>query len=116
MEPRRSVALVITVAALFAGACGEREQPRGPGSPESTPAPQSSLPSDAQTTLRGTVQAGVEAGCLVLDAEGQTYLLLGGDPRPRPGAEVVVTGSVDRGVMTICQQGLPFVVTEIRPA
>ena len=49
----------------------------------------------------------MEAGCLLLD----DYLLLGG-PRDvlAAGREVTVTGRVEPGTVTTCQQGTPFVV------
>ncbi|MFI6779774.1 hypothetical protein [Micromonospora sp. NPDC050276] len=72
-----------------------------PGGP-STP------PGVGATTLSGTVQGGVEPNCVLLDG----YLLIGG-PRDvlTPGARVEVTGRVEPGMMTTCQQGTPFVVT-----
>lgn len=64
------------------------------------------------TTLRGTVSAGVEAGCLLLSTGTEQYLLLGADPAIAvAGAVVEVTGKADPGAMTICQQGTPFTVT-----
>ena len=51
-------------------------------------------PPAGDTTLTGTVQAGVEPNCLLLDG----YLLIGG-PRDvlKPGARVTVTGRVPAG-------------------
>ncbi|MGH3516504.1 MAG: hypothetical protein ACRDQ7_03635 [Haloechinothrix sp.] len=117
MKASGAVVLVIAATAFVSGAaCGERVPPAGPGSPEpTTSAPNPSPPPGAETTLRGTVEAGVEAGCLVLSVNDKVYLLLGGEPRPRPGSRVEVTGQVDTDLMTTCQQGLPFVVTEVRP-
>jgi hypothetical protein len=53
------------------------------------------------------VQAGVEGNCFLLDG----YLLVGG-PREviTAGARVTVTGEVRTGLMTTCQQGIPFLV------
>lgn len=61
--------------------------------------------------LTGTVAAGVEPNCLLLDG----YLLLGG-PRDvlTPGARVTVSGRVKPDVMTTCQQGTPFMVESAR--
>jgi hypothetical protein len=63
--------------------------------------------------LTGTVTAGVEANCLLLDG----YLLVGG-PRDqlRVGTRVTVTGRVQADLMTTCQQGTPFVVETAQPA
>ncbi|MDR6321853.1 hypothetical protein J3R03_006049 [Actinoplanes couchii] len=63
-------------------------------------------------TLTGTVTAGVEHGCLLLGE----HLLVGGDRALiRAGAYVTVTGEVVPDLMTTCQQGIPFVVAEVRP-
>lgn len=76
-----------------------------PGGPTKRPA--------GPTTLTGTVVAGVEPGCLLLDQ----YLLVGGAPAVlRAGARVKVTGRVEAGMVTTCQQGTPFVVETAEPA
>ena len=63
-------------------------------------------------TLTGTVAAGVERGCLLLD----DFLLVGGDRTViRAGARITVTGRVVPDLVTTCQQGTPFVVTSARP-
>jgi hypothetical protein len=55
----------------------------------------------------------VEPGCLLLDG----YLLVGGDrDQLRPGARVAVTGRVDSGLLSTCQQGVPLVVASVGPA
>ncbi|WP_247676256.1 hypothetical protein, partial [Micromonospora sp. M51] len=76
---------------------GKTPKPGGPSTP----------PGVGATTVSGTVQGGVEPGCVLLGE----YLLLGG-PRDvlTPGARVEVTGRVEPGMMTTCQQGTPFVV------
>ncbi|MFD2764075.1 hypothetical protein [Micromonospora eburnea] len=65
------------------------------------------------TTLSGTVQAGVEPNCLLLDGN----LLVGG-PRDvlKAGARVTVTGHPQPDLMTTCQQGIPFVVESAKTA
>lgn len=69
--------------------------------------------SRGEMTLRGTVEPGVEAGCLLLEG----YLLLGGDQRVLvAGAEVVVEGKPDPGAITTCQQGIPFNVISAKRA
>ncbi|MGW0216228.1 hypothetical protein ACWDXH_17745 [Micromonospora chokoriensis] len=86
--------------------------PTPPASSKTPKAPKpggpSTPPGVGATTLSGTVQGGVEPGCVLLDG----YLLLGG-PRDvlTPGARVEVTGRVEPGMMTTCQQGTPFVVS-----
>ncbi|MEU8181878.1 hypothetical protein AB0B85_04730 [Micromonospora sp. NPDC049044] len=75
-----------------------RPKPGGPSTP----------PGVRATTLSGVVRAGVEPKCVLLDG----YLLLGG-PRDvlTPGTRVEVTGRAEPGMMTTCQQGTPFVVS-----
>jgi hypothetical protein len=70
-----------------------------------------------EVTLRGTVREGVEASCVLLADDNGTVLanLLGSDaPELTAGANVEVTGSFLQGVMTTCQQGLPFQVTAVK--
>ena len=70
-------------------------------------------PPAGEVTVTGTVGEGVEPGCLLLDS----YLLVGGDrDQLRPGARVAVTGRVDRGLLSTCQQGVPLVVASVEPA
>jgi hypothetical protein len=70
-------------------------------------------PPAGEVTVTGTVGEGVEPGCLLLDS----YLLVGGDrDKLRPGARVAVTGRVDRGLLSTCQQGVPLVVASVEPA
>lgn len=89
--------------------------PGGPVDPTPTVPPKGPTkpPPAGDTTLTGTIQAGVEPNCLLLDGN----LLIGG-PRDvlKPGARVTVTGRSQPGMMTTCQQGTPFVVEAARPA
>jgi hypothetical protein len=64
-------------------------------------------------TLTGTPEPAVEAGGLLLDG----YLLVGG-PRDLlgEGRRVRVTGRVQPDLLTIWQQGTPFVVESAEPA
>jgi hypothetical protein len=66
-------------------------------------------------TVTGTVTEGVEPGCLLLEAEdGGRFLLVGGERAElRPGRRLAVTGRVDRGLLSTCQQGEPLVVASI---
>jgi hypothetical protein len=75
-------------------------------------------PPSGTVTLVGTVAAGVEPNCLLLDAEnGGRYLLIGGErAKLRPGRRVAVTGRVDRDLLSTCQQGEPLVVASFEPA
>lgn len=77
----------------------------------------SASPNPNDVTLEGVVQSGVEAGCKLLLSQGAQYLLLGGDPAIlREGQRVIVRGQAQPGVVTTCQQGVPFIVAEVRPA
>lgn len=88
--------------------------PGGPSADPATPTwpPRGAAPPTGTTTLSGTVRAGVEMNCLLLDG----YLLVGG-PRDviRAGARVTVTGQVRGDLMTTCQQGTPFMVQSATP-
>jgi hypothetical protein len=123
MDCYRRPAILVVILLAMAG-CGE--PPREPvnsrtASPPPTPTtgvtpPGTSL-SPPVTVLRGRVQEGMEAGCLVLSTGQGQFLLLGGDEGVlRAGAEVVVEGSARPGQATTCQQGTPFAVTEARTA
>lgn len=117
---------VSAAACLLLAACGQADEPRTPilrtpVSPAPSvvqvptePAPIKSLPTGAPAapmTLSGTVEAGVEANCLLL----RGYLLLGGDRTAlRAGATVTVTGRVARDLLTTCQQGTPFTVETVQ--
>jgi hypothetical protein len=57
-------------------------------------------------TLRGTIQPGVEAGCVILQlSDGTQYLLLDWSSFPLAGTEVTVTGYVEANVASYCMQG-----------
>lgn len=94
-DPTSSVPAPTTSGGPAADPATPTEPPHGGAAPSGT------------TTLSGTVQAGVEANCLLLDG----YLLVGG-PRDvlTVGARVTVVGEVHAGLMTTCQQGTPFQV------
>lgn len=68
-------------------------------------------------TITGTPTEGVENGCIVMQSGATLYLLLGGDRSIlMSGRPVEVRGTPDPGLMTTCQQGTPFRVTEVKPA
>lgn len=67
-------------------------------------------------TLTGTVSAGVESGCLLLDSGGVTYQLHGAAVADlKPGDKVRVEGQVDPDAVSFCQQGTAFNVTKVHP-
>jgi hypothetical protein len=86
------------------------------GRPPGTPPAMTTAP--AELTLRGSVQDGVEPGCLLLTAQdGRQYLLLGGDRQVlQSHSEIVVRGRPQPNLATTCQQGIPFTVSDVRPA
>jgi hypothetical protein len=140
--PRMLYAVVTgTAAVLIACADPGGTDPNDPGTAASTPASTGSTPASptgnppgnptgsppvnppgttkpAEVTLRGSVQDGVEPGCLLLTAQdGRLYLLLGGDRQVlQSRSEVVVRGRPQPDVATTCQQGIPFTVLDARPA
>lgn len=67
------------------------------------------------TTVRGLLNPGVEAGCLLLETDAKTLVLLGVRPADVPlGSRVVVTGTLRPDLATTCQQGTAFQVTAIK--
>jgi hypothetical protein len=135
MVLRRFLAPVLGVF-LLAGCAGQGGGSVGPSQPPGSGAPPASAssatpgmpldpvgpsarpgPSAGVLTLTGTVVAGVEPKCLLLRHDSGDYLLLTGSrPVPPVGTEVTATGTVKKGMVTTCQQGIPFVVREIRAA
>ena len=69
---------------------------------------------NAETTISGTVESGVETGCLVLTYEGTVYGIYGDYDSSivYAGAEVTLHGHLEPDMMSFCQQGTPFVVEE----
>jgi hypothetical protein len=124
----RGVAVLVLAGALAAACAGAGDDgAASPGAP-TAPTPAPTTPPTAGTpttrlagkvtvTVTGTVTEGVEPGCLLLDAGGGPYLLVGGDrAKLSPGRRVAITGRVDHSLLSICQQGEPLVVTSIEPA
>jgi hypothetical protein len=135
MTWRRSLVAVGLTTVLAASACASASE--GPGSGPSSSASAttavpgaspSGLPTAEGTTtldpslsvgavsLKGTVAEGVEAGCVVLNADnGAVYLLIGGDPQVVvPGARVEVQAVIQTDLVTTCQQGTPAAVQSAR--
>ena len=120
--------LAATVVALSVAGCangaadstqpGEAAAPQTPSSaPASSAVPteEPSVPAETGSrTISGTITAGVEPNCLMLDEN----LLVFSDDKLRSaaaeGASVTVTGRSQKGMMTTCMQGTPFLVTAIR--
>jgi hypothetical protein len=65
-------------------------------------------------TIRGTIQPGVEPGCLILSTDNEVFQLVGPPTANlKAGMTVEVSGAPDKTLVTTCQQGTPFVVTKI---
>jgi hypothetical protein len=113
----------LLLAGLLVAGCAE---PDGAGQgattvpttlPDNPPTTEPTQPSGEEVTVTGTVIEGVEPNCLLLDADGRQYLLVGGDRSAlQAGVRVAVTGRVDRGLLSTCQQGEPLVVSAIERA
>ena len=103
--------LVALFALLALAGCASPTQPASPSSP-------SPSPSASASTITGTVAAGVEPHCLTLrDAAGLHSLYFDDEslrPQAPAGAHVTLVGHAEPGMMTTCQQGEPFIVTEVR--
>jgi hypothetical protein len=137
MRIRRFSAGVLACGVLaLVGACAAPDGTGDPpgGSPDGTPGGTGSPPATAPPTLApptlsppvpppsdravvtitGEVVEGVEMNCFVLrQAGGPDYLLIV-DPAELPvGATVTVRGYPEPDLVTYCQQGTPFVVTEV---
>lgn len=112
------------VALFLLGACadenGEPSQPptaTPPTAPPTTPpgSPPTVTPPPGETiqTVSGEVYAGVEAGCQLIHTGSADYLLIWRDGQFRSGETVTVRGYPDSDLATTCQQGTPFIVTEV---
>lgn len=137
--------LLVVLAACGAGGGGSEDPSETPTSvsptepttspeataTEETPVPDDTTPrldpssgdtskpgADAQKTITGTIESGVESGCLVLEHGGTVYGIFGNYDSQvvYAGAEVTLHGKVDPNMMSTCQQGTPFVVEEAETA
>jgi hypothetical protein len=117
----------LLVACALLGACAEQDSGQGAASggspttvaPTTTAPPTYEMPRDqVKVRATGTVQQGVEPGCLILDTgKGQRYVLLSKDTsKLKPGAKVAVVGVRAPGQISYCQQGQPLEVLTVRAA
>jgi hypothetical protein len=121
---RRAVVPAALLLALVAGCANNTDTPidaggatePGTASPAASAAPTVSA-APGETTLTGTVTAGVEPNCLLLKDGTGDHLLITENTTLRaslqPGAEVTVVGKSEPGLMTTCMQGKPFVVSSV---
>ena len=76
------------------------------------PAPGDPVDSTQVVSLDGTVETGVEPGCVVLsDSNGRQWTLTGPLSTLPHGVPLTITGTTTRGLFTTCQQGEPVRVT-----
>jgi len=78
--------------------------------------PQRSFSGQGSQTLVGDLEDGVEPNCVLLrTTSNKLYQLVGGDRSKLKGAtkHVTVDGQEIPGMATTCQQGIPFLVTNI---
>lgn len=124
MTGRSRLALAVAAVGILAAGCGGGpppgvDVPPSPGSPQEVTTSPTGPPAPENDVVRatGTVVAGVEPGCLLLDNGEVRYLLLGdnddNDDKLVPGHRVTVTGVADPGTPTTCMEGIPLRVTEI---
>lgn len=126
------IAVLAACGAGDGGSDGETSTPvtsaeptSAPESTEESPVPEETTPyldpslgdsskPGSSMTISGTIEAGVESGCLVLEYEGTVYGIFGDFDSSvvYAGATVTLQGKVDDGMMSTCQQGTPFVVED----
>lgn len=108
--------LLVACGTVTTGSAGSTADPGGTvprspaqelhsGSPTSKAVP--------ELSLTGTVNAGVEKGCLVLISDGMAYVLIGELTGVLPGSDVTVRGHEATNVRTTCQEGPAFQVTAV---
>ncbi|MET8151841.1 hypothetical protein ACIBSW_40145 [Actinoplanes sp. NPDC049668] len=109
--------LVVVALAGCANGAASDDSAAAPGATSSavpTEESASTAPTAGKKTLTGTITAGVEPGCLLLE----DHLLVIKDTAlesvAKVGATVTATGEAQPGMMTTCQQGTPFIVATIR--
>jgi len=116
-------ALALTLAGCAGNTVGS--SPGAPpaasaSAPSAAPIGSPSGPSKARgdQTLTGTVAAGVEGNCLILQSADSHHQLIFDNPELRSkvkiGGSITVVGRAEPGQATTCQQGVPFIVTAVR--
>ena len=120
---------LLVACALVLGACASPDDQQGAASggaaTSTTAAPTtggSTSPSpeprdQIKVVATGTVQRGVEPGCLILDTGKERFVLLSKDKsKLTAGSKVEVTGVRSAGQISYCQQGNPLEVRSVKPA
>lgn len=136
MVSRRFVPVAIVVLGLALAGCADNGAESGTAAPgpsdvvdlptvsapvsaEPTTEPSGARPTDAGAeTISGTVMAGVEPNCLLVQDATGSHLLVFDDKALRAetpvGAKVTLTGTSKPNMMSTCQQGIPFIVTSVK--
>jgi hypothetical protein len=121
----RRTAVALALALAVAGCAnnvdsGAGSPPSGvvaPPSSSAPPAPSTGASAGAVETISGTVAAGVEPNCLILQDEKGSHLLLFDNAalqqQAKVGANVTLTGRSEPDLMSTCQQGVPFTVISV---
>lgn len=120
MTPSTAARVLLAGVVCLLGGCADGTPPAdGPVTRPASASPSADLvvPGTGRgSALTGTVLAGVEPGCLLLEAAGVVHQLVGATQGLAPGQRVTVRGRPDPAALTTCQQGTPFVVTAWSPA
>lgn len=121
-EVRTAAPVLLVVTACLLAGCGQDApvQADEGGAPGPSVSFLEDLPTrsplKAATTVTGTVTAGVEAGCHLLDDGTTTWLLLADAPAELDavlGRRVTARGRAEPDLLTTCQQGTPLVVQDL---
>jgi hypothetical protein len=126
LRPLAGLLLAVALLAACADQDGGDGAASGGSGPTTTPETSPSQPPTTEPgsggkreiTATGTLRAGVEPGCMLLEADqGPTYLLVGGDRgQLREGERVQVSGQLAPDLLSTCQEGQPLLVRSIKPA
>jgi hypothetical protein len=120
-----TVVATAAMAILAVAGCGNSADPADrvePGGEVVTSQPTRPEPSNSPRpagrgqlrTIRGTIQPGVESGCLILSTDEGVFQLVGAPTAGlKAGMTVEVSGTPDDTIVTTCQQGTPFVVVKM---
>ncbi|MCA1780619.1 MAG: hypothetical protein ABR500_16550 [Dermatophilaceae bacterium] len=131
-SPVLRLASVVGLALALVG-CGsstETPDPAAPATPvtpvtsESLGTPEPTMtslddPKAMRVTMTGTIEDGVESGCLVFtdEATGKTYSVTEElPPEMSTDGRVSVTGTIDPDMMSFCMQGPVLIVDEVSEA